>query len=122
MYDFTFTRDLSPVQHIEDTCCKALKILEFILHFSFKFYLLSHLKSLYCFLVCHVLEYDNVLWYSKIDSPALLSLIIFRVPSRTTRCPIFLSIHLAFPLGIFLSNSPIDHFMQTANSDPSFSL
>lgn len=59
---FTFTRDLSPTIHIEDICCRALKVLGFVLRSSATFQLLSPLKSLYCALVRPLLEYGSVLW------------------------------------------------------------
>lgn len=59
---FTFTPDLSPILHIENMCCRALKILGFVLRSSASFQLLSPLKSLYCALVRPLLEYGSVLW------------------------------------------------------------
>lgn len=58
---FIFTRNLFPYRHIEEICCKTLKILGFILRVSNDFKLLTHLKSLYCALVHSILEHGSVL-------------------------------------------------------------
>lgn len=61
-----FTIDISTVKHNKVICCKVLKILDCILHFSSEFHLLfflnlSPLKSLYYPLVCPVLRYSSIL-------------------------------------------------------------
>lgn len=65
----TFPRDLSPVKHIELSCCKTLKVLGFILHSSSEFHLLSPLKALYCILVHPLLEYNTIVFFG---TPPLL--------------------------------------------------
>ena len=173
---FILTRTLSPNKHIELICCKALKVLGFVLRSSQLFHLVLPLKILYCTLVRPIIEYGSVLWDSdtvsasasvervqrrflrivsfrfqipcpvphdyspvlcklgltsladrrqasnisflsnlltgKIDSPTLLSLINFKVPP--------VPFHIPHSSNNFLSNSPINRLMRTANHDPSF--
>lgn len=58
----TFDRELNFHDHIEKSCCKALKTLGFVKRVSTEFNLLAPLKSLYCALVRSILEYAVVIW------------------------------------------------------------
>jgi hypothetical protein len=57
-----FNRELNFHDHIEKSCCKALKTLGFVKRVSNEFNLLVPLKSLYCTLVRPTLEYVVVIW------------------------------------------------------------
>lgn len=58
----SFDRELNFCDHVEKSCCKALKTLGFIKRVSSEFNLLAPLKSLYCALVRSILEYAVVIW------------------------------------------------------------
>ncbi|VVC28039.1 Hypothetical protein CINCED_3A019690 [Cinara cedri] len=53
---------LSPNKRIQEICCKALKVLGFILRSSKFVNLVMNLKILYCALVRPIVEYGSVLW------------------------------------------------------------
>jgi len=55
-------RELTFHDHIEKSCCKALKALGFIKRVSLEFHLISPLKELLCTLVRSILEYGVVIW------------------------------------------------------------
>jgi hypothetical protein len=57
-----FNTDLNFHTHTENICCKALKILGFVIRVSKEFNLSSLLKTVYCSLVRSILEYASVLW------------------------------------------------------------
>jgi len=59
---FTLARNLCPNMHIQTICCKALKLLGFIIRVSARFHLQASLKTLFCSLVCPILEYGIILW------------------------------------------------------------
>lgn len=59
---FTLTRNLSPVKHIEEVCCKALTVLGFILRPCSEFFLLSSFKALYYDRVHSIFVHENILW------------------------------------------------------------
>jgi hypothetical protein len=79
---FTFTRNLSPIRHIQIICCQAFKLLGFILRTSRDFQSMQTLKSLYCSLVRPILEYGCVLWD---PSTAYGSAMLERVQRRFLR-------------------------------------
>jgi hypothetical protein len=58
----TLDRELTFHDHIEKSCCKALKTLGFIKRVSLEFNLISPLKALFCALVRSILEYGVVIW------------------------------------------------------------
>jgi len=57
-----FNTDLNFLSHIEMLCCKALKMLGFVIRISKEFNLYSSLKTIYCSLVRSLLDYASVLW------------------------------------------------------------
>ncbi|XP_008181902.1 uncharacterized protein LOC103309089 [Acyrthosiphon pisum] len=65
-----FNSDLNFHSHIERICCKAIKMLGFIVRISKEFNLSSPLKFLYCSLIRSIIEYASVLWvpYKVTDS------------------------------------------------------
>jgi hypothetical protein len=66
----------------------------------------------------HNISFLTNLISGTIDSPSLLSLVNFKVPSRfTCRKNPF---HVLFCLTNYISNEPINRIMQLANKDPSF--
>jgi len=58
----TLDRELTFHDHIEKSCCKALKTLGFIKRVSLEFDLILPLKALFCTLVRSILEYGVVIW------------------------------------------------------------
>ncbi|KAE9539518.1 hypothetical protein AGLY_004770 [Aphis glycines] len=67
-----FTRPLNEINrlHIQESCCKSLKILGFIKRISSEFKLHQSLEILFCSLVRPILEYGSVIWdpHLSIDS------------------------------------------------------
>jgi hypothetical protein len=59
--------------HIEVVCCRALKMLGFVIRTSKEFKLSSSLKALYCSLVRLLLEYFSILWdpFTAADSSCI---------------------------------------------------
>jgi len=59
--------------HIEAVCCRALKMLGFVIRTSKEFRLSSSLKALYCSLVRPILEYSSILWdpFTAADSSCI---------------------------------------------------
>ncbi|KAF0764623.1 RNA-directed DNA polymerase from mobile element jockey [Aphis craccivora] len=55
-----FDTKLTFYPHIKASCCKALKIPGFVKRVCTQFKLVAPIKSLYCALVCSVLEYASV--------------------------------------------------------------
>lgn len=58
---YFFIHNLFLIKRIEEICCKAHKVLGFILWSSSEFYFLSSFKALYCASICLVLEYGSIL-------------------------------------------------------------
>lgn len=58
----SFDRELNFCDHVEKSCCKALKTLGFIKRVSSEFRLLAPLKSLYCVIVRFIVEYAVLVW------------------------------------------------------------
>lgn len=58
--DFKLNSRLGPSHHIEYMCCKALKMLKFVMRLDKDFRLGIFFKSLYCGFVHTILEYGVV--------------------------------------------------------------
>ncbi|XP_008182540.1 uncharacterized protein LOC103309289 [Acyrthosiphon pisum] len=58
----TFDRELNFHSHLDNICCKALKMLGFIKRICNEFKLTSPIKTLYCAYVRFILEYGAVVW------------------------------------------------------------
>jgi hypothetical protein len=59
---FKLNSNLDPSNHIEHVCCKALKILGFIMRFTKDFNPNLSLEALFCALVRPILEYGAIIW------------------------------------------------------------
>ncbi|VVC37203.1 Hypothetical protein CINCED_3A011718 [Cinara cedri] len=57
----TLDQELQFHDHIDKSCCKALKTLRFIKRVSLEFNFISPLKALFCALIRSILEYDVVI-------------------------------------------------------------
>ncbi|XP_025422712.1 uncharacterized protein LOC112692294 [Sipha flava] len=60
--EFILSSDLNPTSHIKHICCKAFKILGFVLRLCRDFQLGLSYKVLYYALVRHIVEYGAVIW------------------------------------------------------------
>ena len=68
-----FSHNLDMKLHIENVCCKAFKILGFVMRLAKDFKLGTSLKILFCALVRPILEYGCLIWspYTAADSSQL---------------------------------------------------
>jgi len=61
---FKLSHNLDPNPHIEYVCCKALKMLGFIIRLAREYKLSMSIKIFYCAVVRPILEYGCVVWHS----------------------------------------------------------
>lgn len=69
---FYFLPNLSPRLHVQEICCKSLKLLGFIKRISSEFKLDQSIKILFCSLVRPILEYGSVIWDPHLSIESLM--------------------------------------------------
>lgn len=84
---FKFNSSLDPRPHIDMICCKAFKVLGFIMRLASDFKLKLVVKALFCALVRPILEYGSIIWSPHTAADSYL---IERVQRRFLRFAGFL--------------------------------